>query len=1082
MLSCEDHNDSYENIDLSPIKLNNGNIGLNMNHIQMDHLDCVSQAYVLGIKQSMDKRFKRFKYRLQSEHVYVILGTLALNIIIGLIIHVFMRIPCASALIYSNQLHASLGSPEQFTLPQILERRGSTVESMQYSNKVPTRIKRNHAHVEGKDFMSHVQGKIIHRNTFAFNYIYYKSKILNIGDHDPYQYLLNNAIFLEKNGFSSSPIDYIITDTYAVHFENFNQDSPDFESRNIKTDDDILIEIADKHEKKKAVNISKIMSSYEQQSKIFNAQEVTSVTTESQSMTSVTTESSQTITISTTPRTLDEARINNDIICFGINCFSKKALAKQKKERELAIINETSSAVTSASTTTYSPPVTYVDSFNTRYIKEPGSGVLKKVHPRTSINKPRSKTRTRRKRNLNAFSPDVNRFLNTQGAVYEPNARYHINSSQPKYFLYFDSAMTDAHLAPAVLRNMDEFNPEGQSRMNDEMLSGRSKREAQEIQAEKNYQDFVKSSDNGILMQKLLDPIDQEAIISRADKHYLIAFDCSTPTSAPTATSSFIENHCDRTAHVDRDDFDVPSTIRKYQILHLENERKIDGWRCSQTLTRTIVQCGWSDYATHFSRESQYAEPQIIKKSVCKHMVDNEQFIDTIGGLHRIKKGTLTKVSYYEAGEEKFSSSDHIDCEGGRVRVDGKIRSSMIVFVTYLISVDKEIIVQREDRSLVAFFTNVRLPCSLADKACIAGTVTFVWPKPESNYYNLKVSRTIDAQIISAHRVDQVLMSTDNSGIRLSLGAKTVICGRTVTSTKYSELYVYCLTDDDGLPKATKFERKLEPDDIKGYHLYITTSQDSLYYEITEQMRKEFAFTKRQECSMRKRLTSIEQYISRTDPNFHTYSFASNTFLTTSGEITYTYKCRPTIVEALNSQYCFDALPVVEITYDNSSKMNFNSQHFGGKANSNAKVDDAKDEIEWPTLYMEPLTHRLSNVANVVPCTAGMYSMYKDILGRWFLLRPEILRVDKPPKRQKVVALAQIDLTNYERKPAHPEGRGVFAYSDMQKMALHLQFPRLRDALITRMASQSAQLQPGAYINPQTLFPSYTLPGGDWTT
>ena len=135
-------------------------------------------------------------------------------------------------------------------------------------------------------------------------------------------------------------------------------------------------------------------------------------------------------------------------------------------------------------------------------------------------------------------------------------------------------------------------------------------------------------------------------------------------------------------------------------------------------------------------------------------------------------------------------------------------------------------------------------------------------------------------------------------------------------------------------------------------------------------------------------------------------------------------------------------------------------------------------EVVAPRYYIEPLTHRITSVAKKVPCLSQFFARYKDIFGQWFAVTPQ-LSITEPP--------GTLDFESLQKK-AHFDHTydmdlsrgGVYDPDAVDDLISWLEGNRRQEVIVHQLADQVGNLNPGQYITPKLMFPSYTLPGGSW--
>ena len=124
-----------------------------------------------------------------------------------------------------------------------------------------------------------------------------------------------------------------------------------------------------------------------------------------------------------------------------------------------------------------------------------------------------------------------------------------------------------------------------------------------------------------------------------------------------------------------------------------------------------------------------------------------------------------------------------------------------------------------------------------------------------------------------------------------------------------------------------------------------------------------------------------------------------------------------------------------------------------------------------PRYYIEPLTHRITSVAKKVPPQKGIF-------GQWFAVTPQ-LSITEPP--------GTLDFESLQKKAHFDHANdidlsrgGVYDPDAVDDLISWLEGNRRQEVIVHQLADQVGDLNPGQYITPKLMFPSYTLPGGSW--
>ena len=552
----------------------------------------------------------------------------------------------------------------------------------------------------------------------------------------------------------------------------------------------------------------------------------------------------------------------------------------------------------------------------------------------------------------------------------------------------------------------------------------------------------------------------------RPNLRFLLAYDCSRPQNIK-ATSSIITDDC---SSKNIKDVEVDQQTRSYQLLQEQRNWEVPGFRCERKVSRTVIYCGNYDHMTISPDLGMSNRPVPLTRDECLRMARG-RYRDGKGDTHTTALDTWLHARYYKAGKvyvghDSTLGGSELKCSGTTIMINSESIDRAIVFLEESIIVRKERLIQRNDNSLVAFYENVRLSCPLEDGGCEEGPVTYVWKPPKMDRCHLKVAKTFSARLtVSPDVSETILMSTDGSKYRFVLGPNLSKCGRSVITTEYSDLFLYDTRDHEGTVRPDLFTDKLRPGDVN-LRNYIANRDDFLYHLLKDQLRKEFVTVWAHNCQRQLKDTRLAHYVTRKFNGFHTYSYGGNSFLTTAGEVVYTYLCQPRLTQALETAFCYDALPVAVIKNGD-----------GDRQQGIDVLQTPAGAVTVPEYFLEPLTHRLTKVATVIPCTAGFQSRYRDVLGRWFAVTPRIIAVEPPAE----IRISEVQQPNRTTDYSFASG-GIYSDEEVEGLQDYLEFPRIQSAVTYKLADQAHNIRPETSITPDILFPPHAIPSGSWTT
>ena len=557
-------------------------------------------------------------------------------------------------------------------------------------------------------------------------------------------------------------------------------------------------------------------------------------------------------------------------------------------------------------------------------------------------------------------------------------------------------------------------------------------------------------NDMNEIKRQLIPPKLMADIKNRRDDHFFIAHDCSSPTGVH-ATSSIIDEACNPRSIKTV----TPRKEQEYHIYQQVDTREVKGYSCEKWVTRSVVYCGNYDHVTTMLGENYYKKPVTMTEDQCRQLITGKYY-DMRGVDHTVAPNQKFQISYFRHGRTYFSKGEG-KCSGEKMFIHNELVSDMVEHISEFVLFREERIIERRDSSIIAFFQNVKLPCFLEDLGCYAGETYFAWNLSKKTYCPYREVKRFQGFIADSPAVnEQVLISTDGSNIRFTITGQTQICDREVHATTYPELVIYSPTYPTGNTKNHNDLQKIKPNEVK-IRLYVNNRDDALYNHLKDELRYEFTETWRASCRERLEQFKLKHAVIRELPAIHTVMSLGNNFLVTAGEATYQYECRPVLVKALRAPKCYDALPV--------------TREFQ-KPDTDSYLEQSRG------IFLEPITHRLTNIAAQQPCAAAFAPLYKDVLNQWFQVKPDHFQNIPEPAILKMPTPYQ---RNYTEEADFSRG-GVYNQEEIDAMVQSLEFSRIRDAVTTKIAYQTHTDFSMKYVSPNDMFPNVALPGGSWQT
>ena len=438
------------------------------------------------------------------------------------------------------------------------------------------------------------------------------------------------------------------------------------------------------------------------------------------------------------------------------------------------------------------------------------------------------------------------------------------------------------------------------------------------------------------------------------------AYDCSQPREV-TDTGFLTNPSC-------MSDSKVSSSKKvTYQVIQREKYHRVAGYVCEMTLTEEAFYCGAYDHMTKLTHLCFYNLPLAVSTVDCNDWVRNLNYRDSNGNNHRLELNSVNFIKYEKKGRT-YASGGQVSCEGQEMKFNDQILQQMVL------DAQVTIIIRHETyklglKEVIAHTQDQRLSCLPSEGGCETPLATYIWTAPVDSC-ELAYVRTTSGLEVTSDKEETVFMSTDGSLVRLIKKEDFSECNRIVYRTNHEGIYLYDLTK-----KGKEFGRKVEAGEIS-MATYVKSRDDFLFNHVADAVESGLQKVLRSDCQSKSTQTRSDFYLRHKDPGMTTWTQGEGQYSTTAGDITYNYKCKAVQVQGLSKSICYDALPVALI-HDGTSGME--NKIFQGK-----------------TLYLEPLTHRLTMQAVEIPCLKRFPSKYRNSQGDWIAVLPHLFKASAP--------------------------------------------------------------------------------------
>ena len=498
----------------------------------------------------------------------------------------------------------------------------------------------------------------------------------------------------------------------------------------------------------------------------------------------------------------------------------------------------------------------------------------------------------------------------------------------------------------------------------------------------------------------------------------LEAYDCSSPIALEDRAMGDQNEVCTGQANVVKTAQNV-----SFQVLFKEKYHRLKGYRCELLDTRTVMYCGKYSHQTAHHKYDYTSLPKPMSAEKCRRIVEHNTFKMPNGRTKEVQVGEEYRAHWTEVGET-YTGSDiiypdkQVQCKGEDWKEDGELFKNMVVDHKFRITVTEEEFTW-DGTEMVALSDKTRIPCGLFEQDCQTAEATYTWENPVG-HCPLAVSKRATGLVTEEERGQKVFMSTDGSLIRLIMKHQVGYCERRVWQTNYPDIYL--ASEGSSMP----FTRAIDPQEIS-IPTYTNNRDDFLYNHLIKQINEELGNVLKHDCEQRREAQRKDFYLAHKHPGIETYAFGNGTFATAAGEVLYYHRCRKETVTAVELSECYDALPVA-LPPESPLPSKFN-------------------DTQW---FLEPLTHRLTRYASVVPCTKHFAPKYELDNGKWIQADPVLHMAENP----KPMAQADFVLQHITPDADFSKGGGLYDEEDMKAWEAFTMIGRIRDAVVSSLGKE----------------------------
>ena len=380
------------------------------------------------------------------------------------------------------------------------------------------------------------------------------------------------------------------------------------------------------------------------------------------------------------------------------------------------------------------------------------------------------------------------------------------------------------------------------------------------------------------------------------------AYDCSEPKNKePLRLPNRYE--CNEQAPVP----DKQTNVH-YAVLHRLEHLRVNYFACEVHISTFVEYCGAYDHQTAVFPFWRLHQPIEISEEECRRMWQSRNYLRSGRpvGQSPIQEG-LTHFRVQLVGSTGIDSN-HMTCEGGIYRINGRDYHNLVVWEQHEVKLTTgELMIRGTTGEAIVYTSQQILDCPGKAEACVNKGFTAYWKYPVGQDACMwAIARRTRGLEVSVGK-QRVYMSNDGSMIRLVKKESLSVCGTVVHATNYDKLLLVTIE------RSADFKKTLHPHEMS-IITYSNMKDAFLYGVLTQQITKEFQRILHEDCLQRKavRSTALAQLAAETRAatEGETTALGDGWFATSAGEVWYRYACQTIMVVALESDYCYNALPV----------------------------------------------------------------------------------------------------------------------------------------------------------------------------
>ena len=508
-----------------------------------------------------------------------------------------------------------------------------------------------------------------------------------------------------------------------------------------------------------------------------------------------------------------------------------------------------------------------------------------------------------------------------------------------------------------------------------------------------------------------------------------IGWDCTNPLDVSPVVPAGVKN-CNHLR-------ETPITTDKAVFTVLQNAAltRFQVRSCKAYKTQNAEYCGTFDHQTYLPEWSTDREPVELSAEECDRLWKKAYMVDSLKRSHPINVPGVTYFTYETVGNTKWSDTDHVNCIGGSFLWDGVTYTHVMISAKMEVHLHMMDVQEDVDGQIFLVADSTKLTCRGNEYKCHNMDTTYTWSglRPTEQCRLFMVRSKVRGVLAKTTDKQTAFMAKDGSMVRLIRKEALSMCGAVVYATNWPDTFLTSAVEHQ------LFKRKMHAAEVSILH-HASIGSNYVYEAGNANIRVAFRELMREDCEIRdnEAANAFAQLASaqRANTDGQSAALGEGKFVTASGDLWYTYQCKPVSAVAILLPKCHAALAVKLTDADTA--------HYLAKTNNNVSRDDLQ-------LYLMPHSHLLVDIARTMPCSHIFAPIYKNSREDWVAAGDTLQLVQTPvpadfrTNRTGNVTFAELD--SYSG--------GYYTSADLERAERFRQQGQVVDAWTSDVANQA---------------------------